>query len=266
MGSGLHEEEMSSPEVSEALKDFARHDLLEVSEKGRKEVACQAWDVKGLLKASSWQSPSVRGHCKRVLEYGLEGVCIPGIVRRFTDSDIDSARELYGDIEQDDFVAVGFVISFMPESRRIRVPCVLHHKYVTGRTTPEQVAAMTFAPRTPALAALSVMKESVKGEVKLGVWGSGALEIYTGLPYTDGRSDLDVVLMGASIDDVRNVVELADRLEKSFLVRIDVEVQLDEGWGVNGRELVSGRDTVLVKGIREVKLAMREDLLRYGVT
>jgi len=105
-------------------------------------------DVKGLLKVDSWPSPSVRGHCKRVLEHGLEGVYLPGIVRRVTDSDIDSARELYDDIDHSAFIAVGFVIPFMPESRRIRVPCVLHHKYVTGRTTPEQVATMTFAPRT----------------------------------------------------------------------------------------------------------------------
>ena len=58
-----------------------------------------------------------------------------------------------------------------------------------------------------------------------------------------------------------DIVELADTLEKSFPVRIDVEVQLEEGWGVNGRELLSGRDTILVKGIREVKLARREGLL-----
>ncbi len=252
---------MSSLKASDLPKGFARHELLDVSEEGRREVAWQAWDVKGLLKVDSWPSPSVRGHCKRVLEHGLEGVYLPGIVRRVTDSDIDSARELYDDIDHSAFIAVGFVIPFMPESRRIRVPCVLHHKYVTGRTTPEQVATMTFAPRTPALAALSVMKESLKGKVRLGVWGSSALEIYTGLPYTDGRSDLDVVLIGASMDDVKNVIELADRLENSFPVRIDVEVQLGEGWGVNGRELLSGRDTILVKGIREVKLARREDLL-----
>jgi peroxiredoxin len=87
------------------------------------------------------------------------------------------------------------------------------------------------------------------------------LEIYTGLPYTDGRSDLDVVVAGVSMDEVARIVELADTLETSFPVRIDVEVQLEEGWGVNGRELLSGGDTVLVKGICEVKLARRGDLL-----
>ena len=138
---------------------------------------------------------------------------------------------------------------------------MLHRKHVTRRITPQQVVKLSFVPRTPALAALSVMKEKVPDRIRLGVWGSGALEIYTGLPYTDGRSDLDVVVTGVSMDEVARIVELADTLEKSFPVRIDVEVQLEEGWGVNGRELLSGRDTILVKGIREVKLARREDLL-----
>ncbi|NLB73371.1 MAG: hypothetical protein GX795_05010 [Firmicutes bacterium] len=138
---------------------------------------------------------------------------------------------------------------------------MLHRKHVTRRITPQQVAKLQFVPRTPALAALSVMKEKVPDNTRLGVWGSGALEIYTGLPYTDGRSDLDVVVAGVSMDEVARIVALADTLEKGFPVRIDVEVQLEEGWGVNGRELLSGRDTILVKGIREVKLARREDLL-----
>lgn len=261
MGPGLHQEEVSPLQVMQTPKEFTRHDLVEISSEGRKQLSGQAWDVKGLLKVDSWPSPSVRSHCKQVLEHGLKGVYLPGIVRRFTDGDMDSARELYGDGKKDDFIAVGFVIPFMPESRRIRVPCVLHRKHVTRRITPQQVAKLPFVPRTPALAALSVMRKKVPDGIRLGVWGSGALEIYTGLPYTDGKSDLDVVVTGVSMDEVARIVELADTLEKSFPVRIDVEVQLGEGWGANGRELLSGRDTILVKGIREVKLARREDLL-----
>lgn len=261
MGSGLYQEEVSLLQARQAPSEFARHDLVEISEEGRRQLAGQAWDVKGLLKVDSWPSSSARSHCKRVLEHGLQGVYLPGIVRRLTDSDMDSARELYGEIRQDDFIAIGFVVPFMAESRRIRVPCVLNHKHVIRRATPEQVLEMPFTPRTPALAALSVMMGRVKGRIRLGVWGSGGLEIYTGLPYTDDRSDLDVVVMGVSTDDVASIIKLADELEKSFSVRVDVEVQLEEGWGVNGRELLSGRDTVLVKGIREVKLARREALL-----
>lgn len=261
MGPGLHEEEVSPLQGMQAPKEFARHDLVDISPEGRRQLSGQAWDVKGLLRVDSWPSPSARSYCKHVLEHGLKGVYLPGIVRRFTDSDTDSARELYGDDRADDFIAVGFVIPFMPESRRIRVPCVLHCKHITRRMTPEQVANLPFVPRTPALAALSVMKERALDKISLGVWGSSALEIYTGLPYTDDRSDLDVVVTGVSMDEVAHIVELADTLEKSFPVRIDVEVQLEEGWGVNGRELLSGRDTILVKGIREVKLARREGLL-----
>ena len=261
MGPGVHKEEVSLLQVRRPPREFRRHDLVDISEEGRRESAWQAWDAKGLLKVDSWPSPSVRSHSKRVLEHGLQGVYLPGIVRRVTDRDIDSARELYGEISGDDYIAIGFVIPFTPESRRIRVPCVLHHKCVTRRITPEQVAEMRFSPRTPALAALSVMKESVKDRIKLGVWGSVALEIYTGLPYTDGGSDLDVILEGVSVEDVADMAKLADRLEECFSVRVDIEVQLKEGWGVNARELLSGRDTILVKGIREVKLARREAFL-----
>jgi len=261
MGSGIYEEEVNPLQEVGISNEFTRHDLVEISPEGRKHLSQHVWDIKSLLKVDSWPSPSARRYCKHVLEHGCNGVHLPGIVRRFTDGDMDSARELYGDCTMDDFVAVGFVIPFMPESRRIRIPCVLHRRFVSKRITPQEVARLPVVPRTPALAALSVMKERVREEIAFGVWGSGALEIYTGLPYTDGISDLDVVVARVSIDEVSRIVELADALEKSFAVRIDVEVQLKGGWGVNGRELLSGRDTILVKGIREVKLARREDLL-----
>jgi hypothetical protein len=136
MGPGIHQEEVSLLQVRRPPREFRRHDLVDISEEGRRESAWQAWDAKGILKVSSWPSPSVRSHSKQVLEYGLQGVYLPGIIRRVIDRDMDSVRELYGEIIEDDFLAIGFVIPFTPESRRLRVPCVLHYEHVTRRITP----------------------------------------------------------------------------------------------------------------------------------
>jgi len=48
---------------------------------------------------------------------------------------------------------------------------VLHRKHVTRRITPQQVAKLQFVPRTPALAALSVMKEKVPDNTRVGSMG-----------------------------------------------------------------------------------------------
>lgn len=262
MGSGIHKEEVSLPGMERISGRFGRHDLVDISEEGRKELAAQVWSGKGLFSVDSWPTASVRAYCKRVLEHGFQGVSIPGIVRRFTDSDRDFARELYGEVMPDVFAAVGFVIPFSAEYARIRVPCVLQRRHVARRTTPEQVARLPFAPRTPALAALSIIKDKVKGGPCPGVWGSCALEIYTGLPYTDSGSDLDISIAGLSLNHVVEVAKIVDALEKRFSIKIDVEVQLKGGWGVNGRELLSSGDTILAKGIYEVRLFQRKDVLQ----
>ena len=182
MGSGIYEEEVNPLQEVGISNEFTRHDLVEISPEGRKHLSQHVWDIKSLLKVDSWPSPSARRYCKHVLEHGCNGVHLPGIVRRFTDGDMDSAREIYGDCTMDGFVAVGFVIPFMPESRRIRIPCVLHRRFVSKRITPQEVARLPVVPRTPALAALSVMKERVRRRLRLE-YGVRVLWRYTGLPH-----------------------------------------------------------------------------------
>jgi phosphoribosyl-dephospho-CoA transferase len=102
------------------------------------------------------------------------------------------------------------------------------------------------------------------------VFGALLWQHTTGLPYLSPRSDLDLIW---SISDERTALSLVERLlrlDAVSPVRIDGELELPDGAGVNWRELAQSRadlsDELLVKTMDGVEMRTRSALFRALVS
>jgi phosphoribosyl-dephospho-CoA transferase len=101
------------------------------------------------------------------------------------------------------------------------------------------------------------------------VFGALLWEHATGLPYLTAQSDLDLLW---SISDERTAVLLVERLLKLEVegpVRLDGELELPDGAGVNWRELAHNSDQhsqVLVKTMDGVEVRTKAALFRLQVS
>jgi phosphoribosyl-dephospho-CoA transferase len=118
----------------------------------------------------------------------------------------------------------------------------------------------------PVIAALFDIGNTVK--TKPRVFGALLWEHATGLPYLTAKSDLDLLW---SISDEQTAVVLVERLlelEAEGPVRLDGELELPDGAGVNWRELAHNSDRasqVLVKTMDGVEVRTRAGLFRVPV-
>jgi phosphoribosyl-dephospho-CoA transferase len=101
------------------------------------------------------------------------------------------------------------------------------------------------------------------------VFGALLWEHATGLPYLTAKSDLDLLW---SISDEQTAVLLVERLlklEAEGLVRLDGELEMPDGAGVNWRELAHNSDQrgqVLVKTMDGVEVRTKAALFRIPVS
>ena len=101
------------------------------------------------------------------------------------------------------------------------------------------------------------------------VFGALLWQHTTGLPYLTAKSDLDLLW---SISDERTAVLLVERLlklEAEGPVRLDGELEMPDGAGVNWRELTHNSDQasqVLVKTMDGVEVRTKAGLFRVPVT
>jgi phosphoribosyl-dephospho-CoA transferase len=116
----------------------------------------------------------------------------------------------------------------------------------------------------PVLAALLDLGEAV--EITPRVFGALLWQHTTGLPYLTARSDLDLLW---SISDERSAALLVEgllHLDASSPVRLDGELELADGAGVNWRELAqtvaNTTAEVLVKTMDGVEVRTRAGLFR----
>ena len=126
------------------------------------------------------------------------------------------------------------------------------------------------APREwrPVVEAMLDLGDSV--EIAPRVFGALLWQHATGLPYLSARSDLDLIW---SISDERTALSLVDRLlrlDAVSPVRIDGELELPDGAGLNWRELAQSRadlsDELLVKTMDGVEMRTRSALFRTLVS
>jgi phosphoribosyl-dephospho-CoA transferase len=213
-----------------------RHNLLDLTDEGRK------WALAALAPSS--RNREAAEDVRRLVMDGYGSTNAPGIARR--EESPNASPEL---------VPVGFVSPWLDLGGRVRVATFVLERHVSRVTTPYETLRLPFRARNTCLTALALaMAESAPLGVELGVWGSASLEIYTRRPYTHDGSDLDLLVKPAPEPTLRKLLSLLQDLETDLGLRIDVEVDLPNGYGVQLKELAMDVKSVLGKGSTDVAL------------
>ena len=223
--------------------NWKRHTLVDLSDAGREAILAE-------LTGSGAMSAILREKFGRVLLPERAGARVPGIVRR------EDTAPRFGS------VPVGFSEPVSHGERRLRIAAFARLEDVVRVTSPYETISLPLPRRTAnteALAAARVQAESLN--LVLGVWGSVAMELYTGLPCTRENSDLDLIVAAASREKLSSFMVEIKALEERFALDIDVEVDLPNGYGVQLKELLGQGRTVLGKSITGVALFPRLEIL-----
>ncbi len=219
-----------------------RHDLLEITDRGRR------WALDQLRSAACIEANSTEA--ARLIASDSHAAKIPGIVRREEGETPPEA------------VPVGFSSPFRIDGRRLRVAAFIPPDEVSQITPPYRVLESDFPAGTECLKALhEIRRAAVKAGVILGVFGSAALEIYTGLPYTHPDSDLDLVIKATDLPRLTAFADHAQTIGLRYHCRLDLELDLPFGHGVKMAEVLTGSDLILGKSLKGVDLLPRSDVL-----
>mgnify|MGYP001396109979 CR=1 FL=1 len=221
--------------------NMKRHTLVEISVPGRERIFRELNETYDLVYYQEFK--------KLILE-GYGSVFIPGIIRRPEK------------IMPDGVIPVGFASLNRIDGNRMRVPSFLYSNEVTAFTTPYETVKMDFIPRNNCLNMLMLILNCAKNkEIETGVWGSAGLELYTGLPFTDDNSDIDILVKPAPYQKLKSFFDEINELGSSFSSKADVELDLPDLGGVKLAELFMNTDTLLCKSINDVKLIRKEDVI-----
>ena len=174
---------------------------------------------------------------------------IPGIVRR-------------AENPSPELIAVGFVPPGRHEGQRLRIGAFVRAEDILSVVHPEDILQMAIAPRNACMLLLRDLAiYSREQDWNLGVLGSAGLEIFTGQPYTDADSDLDLLLPGRSMEKIRQAMQIIGETAAARSVPVDVEVRLSNGYGVKAAELLSSSRMILGKSKQDVALLQRQNVL-----
>jgi phosphoribosyl-dephospho-CoA transferase len=120
----------------------------------------------------------------------------------------------------------------------------------------------------PIISALLDLGEAIK--IPPRVFGALLWEHTTGLPYLSAQSDLDLLWLTSEELTAHSLVERLRQLDAESPVRLDGELQLPDGAGVNWRELAQNSDDehsqVLVKTMDGVEVRIKAELFRTPVS
>ncbi len=222
---------------------YKRHDLIEITEKGRQFAYEQLIESMGYSE-----------HLKEVkkIVVGDDGVAkIPGIIRREENQNIAGK------------IPIGFSSPDLYEGRRLRIPAFVSEKEVVKIISPYALVEYSLSKRTKVVEALNEIKLiSIEMGIELGVWGSTALEVYTSLPYTNANSDLDLLMKLKDLDTIKYFRKNICLVGKRYDTKIDLEIDLPNGYGIKATELFMETETVLGKGLFDVKLIPKKDIIK----
>lgn len=216
-----------------------RHNLVFVSKQGKDKI---------------WRDIADRydGEAKRLAKEVLQGkVDIPGFVRR-------SERPA-------DTVAIGFVHHERLDGNRIRIGAFAAEEDVVTVMTPYDVMvrkAYACKPRNRCMeSVLQLYNLAEIFDLRIGVLGSAALELITGLPYTDENSDIDLLVQPARYNRLLQFYRAAQACTDG--INTDFELDLPNGYGVKLAEMFMETQTVLGKSLDDVALLNRKDVMEY---
>lgn len=210
---------------------YKRHDLLWLDEEGRRRCLETA-------------RPFLAGAPREQLAALIGNPAIPAIVSRQEE-------------RRDGVLEAGFASPEKYDGTRLRTAVLVDVPHIVERADPFQVArriaAMADFPRRAVIDAIAAAAQ--RRGLEAGFFGSTALQAVTGLPYCDEGSDLDVYARCRNTEtDMRGFHDAVADFERECGVRIDVEVEYREVFGVKLKEIFSGVKTVLAKGLYSVEL------------
>ena len=218
-----------------------RHDLVFLTSQGKDRIWHQLAD-------------NYEGGTSGLVRDILQGADdVPGIVRR------DDMAASNGK------VAIGFVHYQRLDGNRLRIGAFTNPEDIVMVMTPYEVMqrkAYADDGRTECVkTVLRLYDLAVSMDLQVGVLGSAALELATGLPYTDDASDIDFIVKPTAYDKLKKFY-LAAQTEGSN-INMDFEVDFPNGYGVKLAEVLMDTQTVLGKSINDVNLLKRKDILGY---
>jgi phosphoribosyl-dephospho-CoA transferase len=225
------------------LMNLKRHTLIDVSDAGREFILAE-------LAGSGTDSTILREKFGHILLPERAGGRVPGIVRR------EEASPRSG------CVPVGFCEPISRGDGRLRIAAFARMEDVVRVSSPYDLVSLPIPRRTASTTALAAATAHAKTlGLVLGVWGSAAMELYTGLPCTHEGSDLDLLVVAASRKRLSRFIDEIRFMEEHFALRIDVELELPNGYGVHLKELLGQGHMVIGKSINGVALFPREQML-----
>lgn len=216
-----------------------RHDLVFISQTGKDKIWKELSD--------KYQGEEL----SMVRDVFLGDNDIPGFVRR---SD-----------ERPEEVALGFVHPQRIKGNRIRIAAFTGAEDVEIIMTPYEVLqhkVFTVKGATrciETIIALYALADEL--DLQIGVLGSAALELATGLPYTDEASDVDILLKPAPYNRLLDFYRTAK--ENFSDIPLDFELDLPNGYGVKLAEVFMDTKTLLGKSLDNVSILYRKDIMQY---
>ena len=227
--------------MTHKINGYLRHDLL-VLDADHVEQA-----LRRILRSMSVLPPEAKDWEKDILT-GWNGHSLPAIRRR--------GRVLH------ERIPVGFQSPCRYNGIRFRVAADVAMTGVNRCSTPWDTVNMPL-PDGKVFRILDSLHNK-NNRVDIGVWGSAALEILTGMKYTDENSDLDIICRCRDLLPLMELYDTINQMEITENVRIDAEIVLPgkETESVLMKELFSGNtEDMLVRTGDRVLLIKRSDIL-----
>lgn len=152
---------------------------------------------------------------------------------------------------------VGFSFPFRHDGERVRSAVLVEEGMVARSLTPYEVMALP-QPDSFALQAClaAIVDVAADLRVEVGVIGSVALEMATGFPYVENRSDLDFVVRAADWAVLPKLRERMATVMARYGRRADIELEAGD-LGIKLDEVLSDSDTLIAKTIKDVRIVDR---------
>ena len=217
-------------------KKLNRHDLVYLTKEGKERIKTEF---------ANCQSDKE----KQTAEIFAENSSIPGIVRR-------------NETGNDEVLPLGFGHNELFDEMRIRFSTEISWREAQVIIRPYEITSIDFKARNKSLKlARTVLALAKAQQISIGLVGSVALEIVTGLPYTNDDSDLDLLVKGLSITKIELLYNSLKELSGTYHVDLDLEVELKSGYGVKAAELFQNTGTLLGKSLKDVQILNKKEVL-----
>jgi len=219
------------------MATFRRHDILQISDAGRKHA---------LMAAARYNQP-----INETLLYRVIFPNTPAIVKM-------------QEHPRGNFLEVGFSSHLLNDGARIRIKAEIPIDDITDVITPFDLIVCVGGCRHKHIrnSLEEIARLAAAHGLDVGVYGSCALELLTGKPYILPMSDIDIIVKCRDAKaDIAGFYDAAMQVSQRHGTCFDIEMLCRDGSGVKLAELLSGTKTVMCKGLLGAELRLRESLV-----